>query len=276
MYGATPGVMADPKVLAGKPGIAVYFEKRHQLFPSLMTLAFFALFGYPIVAGVSLALDPTVAYFIGRWGFMVLAIPFLIFIGHAAHEKYQRPRFWAVMGSTVLPALIVIAVAYAHVLPLGHLNAVLVSQDCTSYPLKFKLQNAYEAAAALFGQCATRVAGATNSTPTSAAMLLDVTDCVEYRVSQLHQVYDEQWALLGKLEQAQGCSGFCIPGQIGLWSRQPSAGDTCAVVAATSIKTVAKTLAFRMLGTGLGILVFAALMIFGLNEIIVKKLGKSW
>lgn len=271
----TPTLGDEEFGMAEKPNIFAWTRKRRNLYPFLLTFSLLAAFACPIISAVRIVQDPSVEYWVGRECLAVLVVPLLIAVAHLWQARVGAPRFFAVLMSTILPGLIVIVVAEICMMRTNGITDVLMSTDCTTFLDKAKLEDAYLAALHSFDDCVHRVAQATNTTLEEAATRLSVDDCAEYQQSPDMEKYGREWAYLRRLEQEQLCSGFCVPGEVAIWSRDHSAKDPCSLAAGQTIKTRVRRIAQNMMALGFAVLVFSGLIIFGINEMVIG-MGIDW
>lgn len=118
---------------------------------------------------------------------------------------------------------------------------------------KLQVDYAYRSAAQIFDTCVQRVALSTNSTAEATALLLDVTDCSEFKTapSDVIKEYKDEWAYLQKLEETEGCSGWCTPGEPTIWTRQHYVLDLCSKAAGNVISGKVMRSAMQLLVIGL-------------------------
>lgn len=250
-------------------------SERRELWPGVFTLILFAFFGPAVVSGLRIATDPTARYWLGWHSWFILVVPALLVVCHGLHMVAERPRFWPTLFSSVVPSAIVILVGYVTLVPIGIYSKELVSTDCTTYASKFELENAYRSAATIFDTCVERVAAYTNSSLDATFFLIDLPDCAEYQAALGTSEYTRQWAYLQQLEANQACSGWCTPGEPGLWTRTHSTLDLCASAAGAQMRGKIQRLGQRMTVLGVVQLFFS---MWGMNciHVVMKTMDVPW
>lgn len=271
----TPTLGDEEFGMAEKPDILVWIRKRRNLFPFLLTLSIFAAFACPMISALTIVQDPSVEYWVGRECLAVLVVPLLIAVAHLWQATVAAPRFFAVLISTIIPGILVIVVADLVMIKANGITDELTSKDCTTFLDKAKLEDAYLAALHNFDDCVHRVAQATDTTPEEASTRLSVSDCAEYQQSPDREKYWRQWTYLRRLEEEQLCSGFCVPGEVAIWSRDHSAKDPCSAAAGQTMKIKVRRVTQNMMALGVAVLIFSGLIIFGINEI-ATSMGIDW
>jgi len=234
----------------------------------------FALFGPPVITGVRLAVNPSVEYWTGVQAWAILAVPVLLLVCHVIHYRWGRPNFYAFVGSSLLPSVIVIIVASKHFAPTKAVSHRLESSDCTTYEDKLQLQQAYDAAKTIYDVCMSRAASAAHMTLPDVQKLIDITDCPEYHADSANE-YKRDWDYLNNLENQEFCSGWCHPEEIALWNRRTKPLDTCSSAASHALQGVVKSNARRMLVIGYVYTVMSIIGVFVLDETL-NKMNIPW
>lgn len=252
--------------------------ERRDLFPAVFTLAIFAMFSPVLIIGLDVARDPSVQYWIGYGTLKCMTwVIVLVIICHIFHLVAARPRFYPMLCSTVIPSLMILLAGIYLMMPTRHVGAMLRSDDCTSFSKKLQVDNAYRSAAQIFDTCVQRVALSTNSTAEATAPLLDVTDCSEFQTapSDVISEYKEPWAYLQKLEETEGCSGWCTPGEPTIWTRQHYVLDLCSKAAGNVISGKVQRAAMQLLVIGFLEFMASLLMVNTLSNA-MRKRGIEW
>lgn len=263
-------------ILRGLSDFTAWAIERRGLWPGIMTLCLFAVFGPPLIAAWRVSTDPSAKYWIGGWPFWIcVVVVALIVVCHFWQLLAGRPRFFPILLSGAIPALVIMVAGYFVMVPIGGVVQELASTDCVTYDRKVEVENAYRSALELFDSCVTRVAQATESTVQVTAPLIDLTDCAEYKSSKDFQLYGREWAYLQALEDTQFCSGWCTPGSPALWSRNHDVMDLCSNTASIVLQGKVKRLAVRMVALGAAALVVSIYAIFSLQEFMTKQ-GINW
>jgi len=244
---------------------------RKNLFPGIFTLVAFALFGSPVMAGFELAMDTSVAYWIGHRAWLVLLVPIMLAICHLVHVfKGGRPVYFAMLFSTVIPAVVLMSVGYSHWFALDGIVDGLLSTDCRMGE-KVALNEAYLQAESVLLKCLGRMQNGTKQADLKTYLVLD--DCEEYQVptrdSDQYSKWRARWAYLAALEDEQDCGGWCFVGQTSLWTPRDQNRDLCSHSAAASLNRTARWHTQRLLIVGLIALCVSSAALVAIQELFV-------
>lgn len=230
-----------------------------ELYPSLLTLALFAIFGFAIITGVRLSNDPNAIFWVGRSGYALLAIPVLLVLAHIAQSYKRAPMYSPVIASICLPPLIAVVVGFTYSVPVEEVVARLLSSDCTTFRQKFHIEQAYKEASSFYDDCL--AAQAKNSSTTVEAVRADmvISQCPGYNPEA--SGYSKEWAYLQRLEEDEFCAGWCFDGEGALWTHNPITWDSCSYAAGMTMKDKVSRNASRMMWNGaIGFVVAVALV----------------
>merc|ERR1719221_336012 len=186
-----------------------------------------------MITGVRLFTDPSIRYWTGWTGILVLLIPVILVICHMVQAYYRKPLFFAVLASTVGPSFVALLVGITVNGGVSDISMRLTASDCTSYDDKWELEEAYRRATLDYSQCIARLTGnSTNATVVEATRMSTVVgDCDEFINDPMRRTFHRQWDYLARLETTEDCSGWCGEGQqAALFTGNPSAWDTCSMV----------------------------------------------
>lgn len=264
---------------SGHEDLKTWMHNRRGLFPSLYSLIAFAIYGVPIINGIELALTPSVQYWIGYCSWGVLSVPILLFVSHFIHAVKGKPLFNAMLLSTVVPSMIVMAVGYSVMMPISGITDRLTSSDCTTYSDKTYLHSAYQAAADVWKDCVKREMNETGKTAIEVKSILVVDECEEYQASlnsdEGRKKWKKQWNYLRSLEVNQACSGWCYAGQESLWTTDHESKDICSSVVGSILNVSVNRQASRMLVSGLITLVVSLVALVAIQEYMIR-LNVQW
>lgn len=264
---------------AGHEDFKMWMNNRRGLFPALHSLLAFAIYGVPILNGIQLGIDPSVLYWIGWHSWFVMLVPLLLVICHFFHAVKGRPQFNAMVMSTVVPALIVIAIGYSVMVPISGITDRLMSSDCTTYTDKTYLNDAYEAAAQIWESCLLRESNETGRSVKELKAQMVVDECLEYSENDVKQEgarnWAPQWRYLRSLEVNQDCSGWCNTAQESLWTTDHQSKDICSSIVASILNAKVRKVASRMLLSGLIALVVSLVALVAVQEYMIR-LGVDW
>jgi len=225
-------------------------ERRYEgLFPDILTLACFSIFGAPLISTYRLTRDPSVIFWLDSNGHMVWIIPIMLAVCHVLHSFSGKPRFVLVLLSTVMPSLLLIFIGHTVTLESNALASRLYSTDCTTFQDKHNLETHWRDAYDLLLQCGNRTATETGQRLEDVLSALLLQDCDEYRVKP-NDRYAEQrtsWNYLRALEETDECTGWCggpaadgtvsLTGEVALWTNTPAKSDICSNTAATTLNS---------------------------------------
>jgi len=250
-----PGV--DTPLAGDKHG--KYARQYRELYPSLLTLALFAIFGFAVITGVRLSQEPNARFWVGQYGYALLAIPVILIVSHIVQSYYRRPMYFFVILSVCVPPLISIFVGFMYAVPVEQVVQRLLSTDCTTFRQKFVIEQAYKEANSFFSDCLS--AQAKNQSTTIEAVRKDmvISQCPGYDPKA--SGYASEWSYLQKLEENENCAGWCFDGEGALWTHNPTSWDSCSSAAGMTMKNKVSRNASRMMWNGvIGFLVAVTLV----------------
>lgn len=252
------------------------FGKYKELYPSIMTLVLFAVFGSPMISGYRMINDPNVKYWIGGVGLLVFPIPFFLAAGHIIQAYYAKPMFFPLLLMIVPPALLCIFTGYGLFMPISGIVVKLLSSDCITFADKWYVQNAYQEALKVWNECAEMQANATKMKAEDVkAGGLTLVECDNYKPEGSD--FKKEWAYLEALEIREGCAGWCYNGEISLWAGNDPKSDACSSVVAAILNSKVGFASQRMMINGIVGLMLGGGAIFAINEMIQRSPdGGSW
>jgi len=239
-------------------------DRYQEVYPAVLTIALFALFASAIVNGVSLSQEPNAKYWVGEFGYAVLAIPVILVFAHIVQSYHRRPLFYAVLLSCAIPPLTSMVIGYNYFLPSTEVADRLLSTDCTTFRQKYYIEQAYKAASVFFHECLASEAKNKSATVEAVKKDMVISMCPGYNPTA--HGYPREWAYLQSLEQSEQCSGWCFVGEGALWTHNPLSWDSCSAASGMTMKHTVARNAQRMVVNGLFGFFVASLVIFGLNE----------
>lgn len=246
--------------------LKTWMANHRRLFPALFTLCTFAIFGSPVMAGIELANNPTVTYWIGWGAWFVLSVPILLVVAHIAQMLTNKPTFWAMLLSTVVPSIILMIVGYTHQAGASNVAEKLRSSDCLTFTPKALLQESYVEAESAFRNCTAQLAVATNQDVAVVEQGMILQDCPAFNDGS----YTKQWHYIAEMEQNQACSGWCEQGVPSLFTKPHLAKDPCTLVAGVVLNTQVSYIAERMFMVGLIDLIISIFALAIMQEFVVK------
>jgi len=260
MFARSKGSLAD---YGGAGNLKVSHQYR-ELYPSLLTIGLFAIFGSATVTGVRLALEPSSKYWVGQSGFAVLVIPVIVIISHICQSYYRRPLYLAVVASCAVPPLISLITGFIYMAPVTAAASRLLSSDCTTFRSKFHIEQAYRTANDFYQNCLTQEAHNRSTTVDAVRAGIVISQCPGYDPTAAG--YQEEWMYLQSLEEQYDCSGWCFDGEAALWTHNPTSWDSCSAAAGMTMKNKIARNANRMMVNGIIGFVIAFAAIFAINE----------
>lgn len=279
----TPMQPEDPPKQAKPDYFRDWLLYRRGLFPAIYTSASFALFVAPVVAGLKLAMDPSVIFWIGYRAWFLLLVPVLLLVAHGMHVQAQGPQLLAIVLSSIVPAITLIVVGYDQQIHLSSLvsslsvGPIVQISDWKGQELK----EAYDAAEQLLEDCFVLLANRNLGTEVLLKATLVLQDCPAYlqalpsgegeaSLEKLHlgqQKWRREWNYLSTLERTEGCAGWSTPGKRTLWTAEWSRdGDPCAVAAWAIMSGQDMRDSNRLIIVGLLILLVAFLVLAGIQQ----------
>lgn len=255
----------DKTSLSSKP------RTYQDLYPALLTVTLFAIYGPAVIRGVHLAQEPNCRYWVGSYpAYLVLAIPVLILIGHASQAYRRRPNYPAIIISGALPALLCVVIAYFYnVGYFGISSDFLLSTDCTTFVEKFHVEQAYQAAKTFLDECVTAEAKNQSKSTEFIRANTVISQCPGYDPHAAG--YPREWEYLQSLEEQEHCAGWCNGYEEALWTHNPPNWNSCSLTAGITFAHGVSRNATLMFCTGMmGFLVLAATMLM-INEWVKKS-----
>lgn len=248
-----------------------------NVWPHYFTLALLTSFGGPVISGIHLASEPSVAYWIGPWGYIAMAVPCYLALCHAMHQYLGGPKLVPVLLGSVIPAVVLFVVANVHLSATGIVANMLMSDDCTTYPMKQHIHHSWGVAAGLYEQCVNRTAAAKDISYEQGLSNYRLQDCEEYqhRDPDPWSAHRESWTYLRGLEEEHLCSGWCWPSRP-LWTYAEDANDACSAVAGAVLMNKVKPTAIQMMVVSLVGVLVAAIGMADYSRRIRHETGLEW
>jgi len=257
-------------MLAGREDIALLqkntkaIRQFRDLYPGLLTIALFAIFGASIINGIRLSREPNARYWVGETGYAVLAIPVIVIIAHIVQSYYRRPLYFCLIFSCAFPPLICFFTGYSYQMGVGPIVDRLLSTDCTTFERKFYIEQAYKAATTFFNDCLATQAKNQSVEAEAIRKNMVISQCPGYNPEAAG--YAKEWAYLQQLEQHEHCAGWCFVGEGALWTHNPTDWDSCSAAAGVTMKNTVARNAGRMMTNGVIGFLIAVIIIFFVNE----------
>jgi len=206
-----------------------------SLWPHFYTAACLAVYGMPAITLAHLARVPSVNYWIGPDGYYAPLIPAGILLLHVVHERIGKPRLIPVIFSSVVPALILFAMANKHLLETKAQAGMLLSKDCRTFPLKGDVHRSWVIATQVFSGCINRTARQLERPAADVYKITRFQECLEWtpRQDDPWAEHRRAWAYLRSLEEDHACSGWCWPAPA-TWAYGP-VKDACSVSAGAEL-----------------------------------------
>lgn len=242
-----------------------------------------AIFGAPMLAIFRLAREPSVQYWVGPWGYLTGVIPVLMAVSYYVHVSAHRPRLIPVVFSTVIPSIILIAIANIHLSCTSAVANMLVSSDCVTYKEKNTIQSAWLIADRLYDECLNRTATQHGLSYQEGLKLFRFNECLEYQASYTEnedaKTFDEYadhrpiWEFLRGLEQQESCGGWCEEARP-LWTFQETK-DSCSLACGAGLVNKVKPVAVQLLTYSFLVLILSIVGIRYIGKELHKH-GMEW
>jgi len=272
-YGTMTTISTSDK-LAATQSMGDWMSERRGLFPSIFTLAASAAFVPPVIVGMTIAMDPSVEYWVGMDAWFVLLVAPLLLLGHATHSVGKGANIAGVALSTILPAIVVTVIGFDVSSRIFRVNNRLkgggFAFDQSERQPSDILNEAYTAAESLLEDCVTFVAhGQTLQSEAQLRDVLTLEDCptyiaaipssdqkaaLEHKFEVEQQKWFREWRYLSGLERQQECAGWANQGgKQMLWvASWPRIADPCLQPAVNALRN-RFNLAVRLMVIGIGI-----------------------
>lgn len=267
MY-AAPGLSLKAEGLE-EQSLKSWMAYRRGLFPALYSLCTLAIFVPPIIEGIHIGIDASVKYWIGYYSFAVLLIPAMLVASHMIHVFTGKPQFYAVLLSTAVPSIIVIAIGNIHLVQIGRISERLMSTSCSSFDDNAVLNSAYRAAEEVLSGCVGRTATATGESIEAVRAHLTLQDCIGQ--GQPEDKFSREWWYLSNLQAEQECTGWCQPAKTSVWMADITAGDACSSTAGNILSGKVQRAAQHMVVTGLIDLVISVVALGVIQETLIRQ-----
>lgn len=250
-----------------------WVRQYRELYPSLLTLALFAIFGFAVITGVRLTQDPNARFWVGQQGYAMLLIPVLLVVSHTIQSYHRRPMYFPVVISVCVPPLIAVVIGFDYAAPVDQVVNRLLSTDCTTFRQKFVIEQAYKEAAKFYHNCVSEEAKKQSLTVQAVRENIVISQCPGYDPEA--SGYANEWAYLQGLEETENCAGWCFDGEEALWTHNPTNWDSCASAAGMTMMNKVSRNASRMMWNGLIGFAVACTLVFLINEAFKSTGGES-
>mmetsp|Transcript_38833 Transcript_38833/g.88306 ORF Transcript_38833/g.88306 Transcript_38833/m.88306 type:complete len:322 (-) Transcript_38833:77-1042(-) len=198
----------DESGIMGQVKRSVPTELHRASFQDKLTFFMLLVLGMPTISCVLLSRHPSVIYWMGRSGFLIpIGVMAWVLLGHDLLVRRILKRRLAVVIVLVFPITVLLVTAHVHKLRTVDLHARLMSKDCTSFPGKARLEQAWQGAKAVFDKCVGLQANETGAPIRELEQVTSVSRCLGYEVGQ--NSWGKEWAYLEELEREQRCAGWC-------------------------------------------------------------------
>lgn len=232
-------------------------QKRDPFHDKLIFVILLTL-GPPAILLTCLSFQPAVILWIGRSGRAVAFFALLFaLVGHDLLARGILRRRFAIIVLLVLPAATLGIAAHIHKVRAIDVRSRLEAHDCTTFPGKVRLEEAWQAANTLFDECIARQANLTGAPVVELHEVTRLKNCLGYESKMVD--WGVEWDYLEYLETSQRCAGWCELGRP-LWgpflTSQPH--DRCSLAAAQSMTTMVHRAALQA-----AVYCMAILVLFG-------------
>lgn len=247
-----------------------------KIWPHYFTLALLLFLGPPVISGLDLATNPSVAYWIGPWGYLAVGVPVYLLMFHAIHLYCGAPRMVPVILGSVVPAVVLFIVANVHLSATGIVANMLMSNDCTTYSTKQNIHHSWLTAATLYEQCVNRTVALTALPYDAVLQKYRLHECDEFRQRDPDPWAEHRatWLYLQGLEEDHMCSGWCWQSR-SLWSYLEGK-DSCSTVAGAVLLTKVRPTAVQMMVVSLVGVLVACIGMADYSTRVRQETGEDW
>lgn len=180
----------------------------------------------PLTLGVALGRD--VIFWAGK-AMLLAALVLTLALAVPALGACFRPTIRFLLVSVWLPAGLLAVVSCIYRSRAQQAADALLGPECFGHPVRRDLQEAYEAADAIYGACLSILVQQPGPPPTLAS----VAECPQY--PKLAKQWGKQFAYLADLEGRFPCTGICYSGRR-LWQDAGVLAPSCAPFAGAALK----------------------------------------
>lgn len=242
-----------------------------KMFPPAFTMACALLFMVPTYMVIYISRSPVITYFSNQSYWILLVIPVIIAASHYVHVRGGVPNKYAVIGSLILPSLLLLIFANVEYVASVDKSDKLFSTDCDTFLLKRRLQNSWEAAYSVYMNCLNQTAVNSGRSIDELRSNFRIQDCSEYAGAS--RAHSREWSYLQHLEENNHCSGWCYHG-VQLWSSAPTK-DSCSTVVSSVYSLYVRPHASQICIVMLAVLFLSAAMFVFMGETI-RAHGLTW
>jgi hypothetical protein len=213
--------------------------------PSLISLALFTVFMFPTMGAIQLAVDNNVVYWFGRWILVCLVVPFMLLWQYWYHSVKTggQAKKVVILACVLIPCLIFFFSGVVLLFQGSHLFRDLASPHCQDFDEIRGLEASYREAKE-FHACCLKRAGVFEAAPFCTdphvpmgiheGSFMTIQHCDGYQ--SLLADHKENFDYLKFLEDNYGCTGFCNPNWLAIWSVILSPREGCAHAAASVVE----------------------------------------
>jgi len=202
-----------------------------NFFPTLFTIMCFVLFIIPIWLTCYIGHDASVRFWITRFTWVVLLLPFLYLGTHIYHVVYRKANKVLILACLLGSSLLLLVLGDVILMKAYYRGNEFSANDCQSFGAKRDLEIQYQNAKMFYSQCVTGMANKTGVSLQAAVSVYRIEDCFGYS-AQLRT--NPGWTYLGKLESEYSCGGWCAQDQP-LWTLK-IVKDSCSSAVADIMK----------------------------------------
>eukprot|EP00927_Polykrikos_kofoidii_P017519 TRINITY_DN1799_c0_g1_i2.p1 TRINITY_DN1799_c0_g1~~TRINITY_DN1799_c0_g1_i2.p1 ORF type:complete len:281 (+),score=37.41 TRINITY_DN1799_c0_g1_i2:171-1013(+) len=247
------------------------------LFPHYYSLFVLAVLSFPIVTSVRLAQDVSVQFWVGKFGYLAILLPFYVCVCHVLHVRSGRPSLLLAVLSSAMPCAALTMISFFHDYAGGVVASLLLSKDCR-FESKAELQSSWIAAAALYEGLVNETAARQGISFADGLKQWRLQQFEEYThgvgtVADRYASHRSMWQYLRGMEEHYLCAGWCHFSRP-IWTFQ-EVRDSCSVVAGKELAGKVRTLDSALLRFAMiGFLVAILFMVVTGRELL--KYGIEW
>mmetsp|Transcript_14932 Transcript_14932/g.42925 ORF Transcript_14932/g.42925 Transcript_14932/m.42925 type:complete len:311 (-) Transcript_14932:79-1011(-) len=184
-------------------------------FQDKLTFFMLVVLGTPLISCAWMSRHPSVIYWIGQSGTLIpVGVVLWVLIGNDLLTRKVVQRRLAVIAVLVLPITALLVTAHVHKLDAVDIHTRLQSQDCTSFPGKVLLEQAWQDAFSVYKRCVHVKRNQTGAPLKELQQVTSVQRCAGYEDGR--DKWGKEWDYLEDLERTQRCAGWCTV-EVPLW-----------------------------------------------------------
>lgn len=188
------------------------------------------LFFYPVALCVQLYRKPSVQYWVGpEILYVSIFVVLWILACHFALVARTLKRSNGALVMVIIPGALLAITCQVQELHIRSVASALLSQDCTSFEDKARLERAWTSAHDVVSNCSSTLSDITGASPSDTRQILRVENCDGY--AHGYATYGAEWDYLTYMEEEHHCGGWCESHRA-VWQPSERVQDSCSLAAA--------------------------------------------